>query len=93
LSIGRTTIVIAHRLTTIKNADRIYVLDKGSVIEQGTHETLMAKEGGKYQSMVKSQQMKRMSDDKDDNIDMENAREDEKRICMIIFNNSNLHLF
>ena len=42
------------------------MLDKGSVIEQGTHETLMAKEGGKYQSMVKSQQMERTHDDKDD---------------------------
>ncbi|CAF3842261.1 unnamed protein product [Rotaria sp. Silwood1] len=44
--IGRTTIVIAHRLTTIQNAHQIYVLDNGSVIEQGTHETLMEKEGG-----------------------------------------------
>ncbi|CAF1062292.1 unnamed protein product [Rotaria sordida] len=42
---GRTTIVIAHRLTTIQNAHQIYVLDNGTVIEQGTHEILMAKEG------------------------------------------------
>ncbi|CAF4907525.1 unnamed protein product, partial [Rotaria sp. Silwood2] len=40
---NRTTIVIAHRLTTIQNADQIYVLDNGSVIEQGTHEILMTK--------------------------------------------------
>ncbi|CAF3813018.1 unnamed protein product, partial [Adineta steineri] len=53
---NRTTIVIAHRLTTIQNADYIYVLDEGSVIEEGTHETLLAKEGGKYQTMVKMQQ-------------------------------------
>ncbi|CAF4137845.1 unnamed protein product [Rotaria sp. Silwood2] len=38
---GRTTIVIAHRLTTIRNSHQIYVLDNGGVIEQGTHETLM----------------------------------------------------
>ncbi|CAF1435722.1 unnamed protein product, partial [Adineta steineri] len=53
---NRTTIAIAHRLTTIQNADYIYVLDEGSVIEEGTHETLLAKEGGKYQTMVKMQQ-------------------------------------
>ncbi|CAF3793301.1 unnamed protein product [Rotaria sordida] len=60
---GRTTIVIAHRLTTIRNAHQIYVLNNGTVIEQGTHETLMTKEGGKYQSMVKHQQMERINDD------------------------------
>lgn len=56
LLIGRTTIVIAHRLKTIQNADNIYVLDKGKVIEQGTHETLMAKETGKYKDMFNSQE-------------------------------------
>ncbi|CAF2852867.1 unnamed protein product [Rotaria sp. Silwood2] len=80
----RTTIVIAHRLTTIQNAHHIYVLDNGSVIEQGTHETLMTKEGGKYQTMVKCQQMERMNDDQDDMMSTENAtKEDEKSICML----------
>ncbi|CAF3579610.1 unnamed protein product [Rotaria sp. Silwood1] len=76
---GRTTIVIAHRLSTIQNADQIYVLDNGNVIEQGTHETLMAKEGGKYQSMVKRQQMERFDDDKDDMISIEKATEEEEK--------------
>jgi hypothetical protein len=57
------------------------------VIEQGTHETLMEKEGGKYQSMVKSQQMERVDDDKDDIMNMKKATEEEdnKPICMRIF--------
>jgi len=47
LSAGRTSIVIAHRLTTIREADTIIVLDKGKVIEVGTHESLLAA-GGHY---------------------------------------------
>ncbi|CAF4011821.1 unnamed protein product [Rotaria sp. Silwood2] len=77
---GRTTIVIAHRLTTIQNAHQIYVLDNGSVIEQGTHETLIAKEGGMYQSMVKRQQMERIDDDKDDMASMQKATEEDEKL-------------
>lgn len=46
---GRTTFIIAHRLSTIKNADQILVLDKGEIVERGSHDELMAIKGRYYQ--------------------------------------------
>ncbi|MCD7060485.1 ABC transporter transmembrane domain-containing protein [Pelagibacterium xiamenense] len=51
---GRTTLVIAHRLATIRNADRILVLEKGELIDEGTHDELVAK-GGRYAELAKLQ--------------------------------------
>jgi subfamily B ATP-binding cassette protein MsbA len=45
LMAGRTTFVIAHRLSTIRNADQILVLEGGEIVERGTHEQLMEKNG------------------------------------------------
>ncbi len=51
---GRTVIVVAHRLSTVKHADQIVVIDKGSITEVGTHKSLLAKKGDYYQ-LVKNQ--------------------------------------
>ncbi len=51
---GRTTLVIAHRLATIRDADKILVLDGGRIIDQGTHDELVAK-GGRYAELAKLQ--------------------------------------
>ncbi len=45
---GRTTFIIAHRLSTVRNADKILVLEKGKIIEQGNHQTLIKKKGAYY---------------------------------------------
>jgi ATP-binding cassette, subfamily B, bacterial len=51
---GKTVIVVAHRLSTVRNADKIVVLDSGRIIETGTHETLIEKRGA-YYNLVKNQ--------------------------------------
>lgn len=55
LTLGRTSIIIAHRLTTIMNADQIIVMDKGQIVEKGTHKELLQKEGGFYKNLYESQ--------------------------------------
>jgi ATP-binding cassette subfamily B protein len=52
---NRTTIAIAHRLSTLRKADRLVILDKGQIVEQGSHEELSNKEGGVYAKLVHMQ--------------------------------------
>jgi len=51
---GKTVVVVAHRLSTVKNADQIVVLEKGEIVERGNHEELIGKKG-KYYQLVKNQ--------------------------------------
>ncbi|GAA4171453.1 ABC transporter ATP-binding protein [Shinella granuli] len=55
LSEGRTTLVIAHRLATIANADRIVVVEDGRIAEEGSHAELLAREGGRYRALHAAQ--------------------------------------
>ena len=55
---GRTSIVIAHRLATVKKADKILVMDAGKIVEKGTHEQLLNKENGYYKNLYEVQFLK-----------------------------------
>ena len=49
---GRTSFIVAHRLSTIRKADRIFVIQNGGIVEEGNHETLMKKQGIYYQLQI-----------------------------------------
>ncbi|KAH7683905.1 Xenobiotic-transporting ATPase protein [Dioscorea alata] len=63
LMVGRTTVVVAHRLSTIRNVDMIAVIQQGQVVETGTHEELLAKgNSGAYASLIRFQEIARNRD-------------------------------
>jgi ATP-binding cassette subfamily B (MDR/TAP) protein 1 len=53
---GRTSVIVAHRLSTIRNADSIAVIQEGVIIEEGTHNELVAKSDGAYTRLISLQQ-------------------------------------
>jgi ABC-type multidrug transport system fused ATPase/permease subunit len=52
---GRTTFIIAHRLSTVRKADKIFVFDKGGIVEEGSHEELLKRKGGIYRRLYEYQ--------------------------------------
>lgn len=77
-SANRTTIIIAHRLSTVRNADLIVVMEQGDLVEQGTHNELLVK-GGVYAELVKKQQINTIdtntSEEETDNLIRQEAME------------------
>lgn len=71
---GRTTITIAHRLSTIKDADNIIVMGGGEILEQGTHNDLLADEEGPYAQLVSNQKLNQTSGGK---VDIDTDSEDD----------------
>jgi ATP-binding cassette subfamily B protein len=52
---GRTTLVIAHRLSTVRQVDRILVFEKGRIVEEGSHDALVNLENGRYRRLFETQ--------------------------------------
>jgi ATP-binding cassette subfamily B protein len=71
LMTGRTSIVIAHRLSTVRMLDRILVFDRGRVVEEGTHEALVQREGGSYRRLFERQALGLIAENQafDDDLD------------------------
>ncbi len=67
VSIGSTTIVIAHRLSTVINADQILVLDKGEIVERGNHQELLALKQLYFQMWEKQQEAEKALEKLDNN--------------------------
>ncbi|CAD6968823.1 unnamed protein product [Tilletia controversa] len=94
---GRTTITIAHRLSTIKNADKIVVMGKGRIIEQGTHDSLLANPDSAYASLVSAQKIQANTEtqliyDDEDEIFIAAAKERTRRTSMTSRASSRLSL-
>lgn len=77
VSRGRTTIMIAHRLSTIAKADKIVVLQKGKLMEQGTHESLLSNEAGVYFGLVRAQRLTLGSEQEAEDSDALEEKEEE----------------
>ena len=81
--LGRTTIIVAHRLSTIRNADVIFAFDKGEIVEYGDHGSLM-KKGGLYYNLVIAQETGGKKSDNEDEEDLgyyDDEKKHDKKFC------------
>ncbi len=81
LMTGRTSIVIAHRLSTVRTLDRILVFDRGTVVEEGTHDELVRREGGTYKRLFERQALGLVLDAQDSELDDEDDFSDDAVAC------------
>ncbi len=88
VSKNRTTLMIAHRLATVKKADNIVVLAKGKVVQWGNHDSLMAAVGGPYWLLTQSQELKMGEDSHGDDIS-EVTEEDKRTMDLMTLDKSN----
>ncbi len=89
VSKNRTTVVIAHRLATVRKAGNIIVLRKGKAIQQGTHDTLMTHEGGAYWALATAQQLS-MGSEEESEEDIKNSEVAEKKSMATIATDTTL---
>ncbi|XP_047333744.1 ABC transporter B family member 4-like [Impatiens glandulifera] len=78
--VNRTTIIVAHRLSTVKNAHMIAVIQQGQIVEEGSHSELLKNEDGAYSKLVQLQEVKRNSDQSEDADISTSSRQSSKRI-------------
>jgi ATP-binding cassette subfamily B (MDR/TAP) protein 1 len=79
ISKGRTTITIAHKLATIRDADNIVVMEKGRILEQGTHASLLS-ENGAYSRLVRAQDLSVVDSGPDDSLDSTDETDKEEHV-------------
>jgi ATP-binding cassette subfamily B (MDR/TAP) protein 1 len=88
VSTSRTTLIIAHKLSTVRKADNIAVISKGVVVEQGTHEELIEK-GGEYSRLVKAQDLQQKKEGDDTTTDLNNKEASKPDLLRLKTTNTN----